>query len=327
MNNEPNEILIYQSSSGAIEFQGDSSEETIWANLNQIASLFGVKKAAISKHLSKIFQSEELVRESTVSILETVQNEGKRQVLRKIEYFNLDAILAVGYRVNSKEATQFRRWANGILKQYLMDGYAINPNRLQLHYQKFQKALEDIRDLLPENSNIPQTEVISLINIFARTWFSLDAFDKQDFTQKNLSKEEIYFTAAELSTAILELKTNLIERGQATELFAQEKNKKALEGIVGNIFQSFDGQDLYPSVEEKAAHLLYFIIKNHPFNDGNKRSAAFSFIWFLQKAGKLSSGMTPEALTAITLLIAESNPGDKDRMIGLVLLLLSGGRG
>jgi death-on-curing family protein len=326
MEQKANQILIYQSSTGAIEFQGDSAEETIWASLNQICSLFGRDKSVISRHIKNIYKTNELDLMGTVAKIATVQKEGDRDVLREIEYYNLDVILSVGYRVNSKEASQFRRWANSVLKQYLMDGYAINPKRLQLNYDKFQKALEDIKNLLPENTNIPQIEVVNLINFFARTWFSLDAFDKQDFSKKTLSKEEIYFTAAELSSAIRELKKNLIEKGQATELFAQEKNKNALEGIVGNIFQSFSGEDLYPGIEEKAAHLLYFIIKNHPFNDGNKRSAAFSFIRFLQKAGKLSSGMTPEALTAITLLIAESNPKDKDKMVGLVLLLLGGNK-
>jgi prophage maintenance system killer protein/prophage antirepressor-like protein len=324
MTQQSKEILIYQSKTGAIEFQGDLEEETIWASQKQIAELFSVDVRTINEHLKNIYDISELSEDSTIRNFRIVQKEGSRNVQREINHYNIDAILSVGYRVNTKEATQFRRWANSVLKQYLIDGYAINPKRLQLHYQKFQKALEDVRDLLPENSNIPHTEVISLINIFARTWFSLDAFDKQDFSKKNLSKEEIYFTAGELSSAISELKTNLILRRQATELFAQEKNKNALEGIVGNIFQSFGGEELYPSIEEKAVHLLYFIIKNHPFNDGNKRSGAFSFIWFLQKAGKLSSGMTPEALTAITLLIAESNPKDKDKMVSLLLLLLSG---
>lgn len=322
MTQEVKEILIYQSQSGAIEFQGDLAEETIWASLNQICSLFGRDKSVISRHIKNIYKTNELTLMGTVAKIATVQKEGERDVIREIEYYNLDVILSVGYRVNSKEASQFRRWANSVLKQYLMDGYAINPKRLQLNYDKFKKALEGIKEILPDNSNISKNELVNLIHFFAHTWFSLDAFDRQLFPEKVLTKDEIYFTAAELSSAIKELKENLIKKGQATELFAQEKNKNSLEGIIGNIFQSFNGEDLYSSIEEKAVHLLYFIIKNHPFNDGNKRSAAFSFIWFLQKAGKLSSGMTPEALTAITLLIAESNPTDKEKIIGLVLLLL-----
>jgi prophage maintenance system killer protein/CRISPR/Cas system-associated protein endoribonuclease Cas2 len=322
MTKEINEILIYQSQSGAIEFKGDFKQETVWASQKQIAELFSVDVRTINEHIKNIYDISELSDDSTIRKFQIVQKEGSREVKREINHYNLDVILSVGYRVNSKEASQFRRWSNSILKQYLMDGYAINPKRLQLNYDKFQKALEGIKEILPENTNIPQIEVVNLINFFAQTWFSLDAFDKQSFPEKVLTKEEIYFTAAELSSAIQELKENLISKAQATELFAQEKNKNSLEGIIGNTFQSFDGADLYPSIEEKAVHLLYFIIKNHPFNDGNKRSAAFSFIWFLQKAGKLSSGMTPEALTAITLLIAESNPKDKDKIIALVLLLL-----
>ena len=163
MTQEVKEILIYQSQSGAIEFKGDLAEETIWASLNQICSLFGRDKSVISRHIKNIYKTNELTLMGTVAKIATVQKEGERDVIREIEYYNLDVILSVGYRVNSKEASQFRRWANSVLKQYLMEGYAINPKRLQLNYDKFKKALEGIKEILPDNSNISKNELVNLI--------------------------------------------------------------------------------------------------------------------------------------------------------------------
>ncbi|MBL7156069.1 MAG: Fic family protein [Candidatus Pacebacteria bacterium] len=166
-------------------------------------------------------------------------------------------------------------------------------------------------------------DVMELIKAFASTWFSLNAYDTESFPQKGVSKKQVFFTAEELAIALEKLKKALLVKKQATELFGQEKSKNSVHGIIGNVFQSFGKKDVYPTIEKKAAHLLYFIVKNHPFTDGNKRSGAFSFIWFLQKAGILRAGLTPEALTALTLLVAESKPEDKEKMIGLVLLLLT----
>ena len=318
------EILIYQSKTGKIEFRGDSRKDTIWGNINQIAQLFGVQKAAISKHLYNIYRVKELNKRATVSILETVQREGKREVKRKIEYYNLDAILSVGYRVNSKQATQFRIWATKILKQHLLEGYTINKKQLVKNYRKFQKTLENIKTLLPNDKSIKAKDTLELISVFANTWFSLEAYDLEKFPKKGWTQKKVFFTAEELEKDLQNLKKDLIVKKQASELFGKEREKNSIAGIIGNIFQSFDGKDLYPTLEEKAAHLLYFIVKNHPFTDGNKRNGAFSFIWFLRRASKLPPSLTPEALTALTLLVAESNPKDKDKMVGLVLLLLKG---
>ena len=166
--------------------------------------------------------------------------------------------------------------------------------------------------------------MLELINVFADTWFSLDAYDKDRLPRKGASKKHVAFTAAELIEALKEFKNNLIKRKEATGIFGQEQGKDRVPGIVGNIFQSAFGKDVYPSAEEKAAHLLYFMVKNHPFVDGNKRSGAFAFVWFLRKAGLLRASLTPQALTALTLLLAESSPKDKNKMIGLILLLLGG---
>jgi len=251
-----------------------------------------------------------------------VQVEGKREITRKIEYFNLDVILSVGYRIDSNQATRFRIWATKTLKQHLLQGYTINKKSIGSNYQKFMQAVEDVKALLPAESAVSAKDVLELINIFASTWFSLNAYDTKNFPQKGVSGKQVYFTGEELTIALKDLKRTLINKKQATELFAQETNKDAVGGIVGNVFQSFGKKDVYLTIEEKAAHILYFIVKNHPFIDGNKRSGAFSFVWFLQKAGVLRASFTPEALTALTLLVAESKSKDKEKMIGLILLLL-----
>jgi len=322
MKNTQNNIVIFQSKNGAIEFRGDYNNETIWANLNQISELFERDKSVISRHIKNIFKHDELKQNSTVAKIATVQKEGDREISRDIEFYNLDVIIAVGYRVNSKKATQFRIWATKVLKQHIIDGYTFNKKKIAQNYGKFIKAVSNIKALLPVNSEIKTTDVLDLVNIFASTWVSLEAYDKDKLPNTGLNKNKVILTATELSEAILVLKKDLIGKKQATDIFATERNKNSVDGIVGSVFQSAFGTDVYPTVEEKASHLLYFIVKNHPFVDGNKRSGAFGFVWFLKKAGVLSVTLTPEALTTLTLLIASSNPQDKDKMIGLVLLLL-----
>ncbi len=325
MKNKPTTkgITVYQTKDGAIEFLGDFKHETIWATLGQIANLFNVQKPAISKHLKNIYQEKELKEKATVSILETVQKEGERQIKRKIEYYNLDAILSVGYRVDSRQATQFRIWATKTLKQHLLKGYSINKNRIGLNYKNFMQALGNIKALLPSSNIVKTEDVLELVSIFANTWFSLNAYDKNSLPVAGMTKKQVIFTAEELCEALLKLKNDLLKKQEATNIFGQERQNGNVKGIVGNIFQSVFGKDAYQSLEEKAAHLLYFMVKNHPFVDGNKRSGAFAFVWFLRKTEILQASLTPEALTVVTLLIAESKSSDKDKMIGLVLLLLN----
>ena len=319
--NRKDKVIIYQSKTGKIEFRGDFRKETVWGTQQQIAQLFGTKRPAITKHLNNIFKSKELLEKSVSSILEHTASDGK---VYRTKFYNLDAILSVGYRVNSKQATQFRIWATKTLKQHLLEGYTINKKQLAKNYQKFQKTLENIKVLLPKDKSIDAKDTVELISVFANTWFSLEAYDSAKFPKKGWTQKKVFFTAEELTKDLQNLKEDLILKKQATDLFGKKREKNAIAGVVGNIFQSFDGKDLYSSLEEKAAHLLYFMVKNHPFIDGNKRSGAFAFIWFLCKAAKLPTSLTPEALTALTLLVAESNPKDKDKMIGLILLLLKG---
>ena len=314
--------IIFQTNNGSLELKTDSDIETICANLDQISQLFNRDKSVISRHIKNIFKEEELDKNSTVAFFATVQKEGKRIINRNIEHFNLDLILSVGYRVNSKIATQFRQWATQTLKQHITKGFTINESRIQQNKDLFLKTIEDLKILTENISKIDSKDLLSLIESFSNTWFSLDKYDKSVFPTIG-TKQELLINATDLLNDLFVLKSELIQKNEASELFAQEKLQGSLQGILGNVYQTIFGQDAYETIEEKAAHLLYFIIKNHPFNDGNKRSGAFAFIWFLKKAEiQFEQKINPAALTALTLLIAESNPTEKDKMIGIVLLLL-----
>jgi len=322
---EENKLIIYQTNDGGIALKADAAQETVWATQRQLSEVFDVDVRTINEHVKNIFKTAELDESSTIRKFRIVQKEGNRNVTRNIEHYNLDMIISVGYRVNSKTATKFRRWATETLKQHITQGYTINPNRIVKNYDTFLHAVEEVKALAEDNQQLQTDDVLALVTAFAHTWFSLESYDEDNLPTQGSSRSTIQLEASELYQAVDVLKQDLIDKEQATVLFAQEKNKGSLQGIIGNIYQSAFGEDVYPTLEEKAANLLYFIIKNHPFNDGNKRTAAFSFIWFLQKSGVDFKGkLTPEALTSITLLIAESNPSSKQRMIGLVILLLTG---
>ena len=313
-------VVVYQAKNGAIEFHRDAKKETIWATLDQVAEVFGRDKSVVSRHLKNIFAEGELSRSSVVAKNATTAADGK---VYQVEYYDLDAIISVGYRVNSKTATKFRQWATKTLRQHITKGYTINPAVIKHNYAEFQKAVENIKYLLPVGASIDRASVLELISAFADTWLSLDAYDKDPLLTKGATKKTAVLTADDLAKALVTFKNSLIKKGEATELFGSERNKGSLEGIVGNVMQSFGGTSVYPTVEEKAAHLLYFIIKNHPFVDGNKRSGAYAFIWFLYRAGILNRAtMTSPALTALTLFIAESDPKNKERMVRLVLQVL-----
>lgn len=323
MANEQKHLAIYQAEDGALELWADHHQETLWASLDQISTLFGRDKSVISRHIKNIYSEGELERISTVAFFATVQKEGNREVTRNIENFNLDAILSVGYRVNSKTATKFRQWATKTLKQHIIQGFTINQKRIEVNKTLFLQTLEDLKLFTENNIQVEAKDILSLIQSFSNAFFALESYDKSEFPQ-NGTIGEIKASAQELYHDLKQLKINLINKGEATALFAQEKKQGSLGGIFGSVFQSVFGQDAYPTVEEKAAHLLYFIIKSHPFNDGNKRSGAFSFIWLLQKAGyDFRKKISPQTLTTLTILIAESKPNDKEKMIGIVKLIFS----
>ncbi len=315
-------LIIYQSKSGEIKFRGDFDNNTVWGTQKQIAEVFNVNVRTINEHLKNIYKTNELKEKTTIRKFRIVQKEGNREIEREVNFYNLDMILSIGYRVNSKQATQFRIWVTRILKQHLVEGYTINKKRISVNYKKFLEAVSEVKALLPAGNIVDTKEVLELINTFAGTWFSLDAYDTDRFPKNKITKKRIIFTTEDLNQALLEFKKELLIKKQATEIFGQERVRDSIQGIIGNVFQSFSKKDLYPSSEEKAAHLLYFMVKNHPFVDGNKRSGAFAFVWFLRKSGILYASLSPEALTALTLLVAESNSKDKDRVTKLIVLLL-----
>jgi len=225
--------IVYQSKSGALELKTDKEFETIWLTQDQMAKLFDVQKAAISKHLKNIFDSEELYEKSTVSILETVAKNNKTY---KIKHLNLDAVLSVGYRINSKKATHFRQWATKMLKEHIQQGYTINHHRIKANYDDFLKAVADVKSIAA-GAVVDNDSVLELVNLFADTWFSLDAYDRDALASKGATKKKVSLTADKLTHALAELKQNLIKKGEATELFGAERTLDSVSGIIGNVMQ------------------------------------------------------------------------------------------
>lgn len=318
-----NNLVIYQTKSGSLELKGDFVHETVWATQVQIAEVFRIDRSVVTKHIKNIYKEGELKEKPTSAKIAQVQNEGNRVVVREVEHYNLDVILSVGYRVNSKTATLFRQWATKTLREHLIKGYTFNKKVVLKNYDQFIKNVSDIQALLPSNTVLDPKNILELVKEYASTWAKLDAYDRDELKQTGATKKKIKVSAQELHDAILLLRTELITKGEATDIFAHERTKGNVEGILGNIMQSFGGNEVYPTLEEKAAHLLYFMVKNHPFTDGNKRSGAFTFIWFLRKSGvKGVVNINPSGLTALTLLIAESNPLHKEKIIALIVELL-----
>lgn len=317
---QPNNVVIYQAKNGAIELRGDVAHETIWASLDQIADVFGRDKSVISRHFRNTFKEKELNRKAVVAKYATTASDGK---VYQVEYYNLDAIISVGYRVNSKVATEFRKWATKTLREHITKGYTINRKQIAKNYDAFMRSVADIQGVLPESVTINPKYVLELVKEFASTWISLDAYDKETLRVTGTTKKAVKLTSTELMAAIAKLRAELIKKEEATDIFAQERASGSVEGIIGNVMQSFGGTAVYKTAEEKAAHLLYFMVKNHPFVDGNKRSGAFAFIWFLRKAkAKKARNINPGALTALTLLVAESDPKKKEQMVALITQIL-----
>ncbi len=312
-----NRVVIYQAPNGAIELRGDFSHETVWATQAQIAQVFGVDRSVVTRHIKNLFKDGEVDEKSNVQKMHFANSD------KPVALYNLDVILSVGYRTNSKTAIEFRRWATKTLREHITKGYTINRKLIAKNYDAFLKTIADVQALLPEHVALDPQAVLELIKEFSNTWVSLDAYDKETLKSIGTTKKSIKLTGEELTSAIASLRTELANKGEATELFAHEKSQGSVEGIVGNVMQSLGGKHVYPTVEEKAAHLLYFMVKNHPFLDGNKRSGAFAFIWFLRKArSKKARNINPGALTALTLLVAESDPSKKDLMTALITQIL-----
>ncbi len=320
-----NKIEIFQSSNGEIEFKGDLEYKTVWASLDQIAKLFARDKSGISRHIKNVFNSGELDTNQTVAKIATVQIEGSKSVTRNIEYFNLDMIISIGYRVDSKEATQFRKWATSVLNDYLLNGYAINEKKITQTKDILNNLKQTISLLTTKNIG-KEKEILGLLNSYTKTLSLLESYDKSSINDFDGNTSQYYLTYNEAKNVLSQIKIQLIKKGEASTMFANEKADE-FEGIVANLYQTFGGAELYPSIEDKASHLLYFIIKDHPFSDGNKRSASFLFIYFLDKCEYLykengEKKINENALVTLTLLVASSDPKEKDILIKLIKHLI-----
>src|SRR5574344_1520658 len=322
-------IVIYEDANGEIKLDVSLENDTLWISQKQLEVLFDRDKSVISRHIKNIFKDEELDKNSVVAKNATTATDGK---IYQVEYYNLDMIISLGYRVNSKRATSFRVWATKILKDYIINGYSINNKRLQ---QKGLKELNETISLLKDtisNAQIELNEAKGLLDVilnYSRTWTLLQGYDEDTLKIDFVSKEaKFILDSDEAKNYIAQLKDELIKKGEATELFGREKAGE-FEGILRNIYQTFGGVDLLESVEEKAANLLYYIIKGHPFNDGNKRIGAFMFILFLSKNNMLykSNGelkINDNALVALSLMTAKSDTKQKETIINLIVNILQG---
>ena len=325
-NNEiDNKIVIYQTEDGRTQLDVKLENETVWLTQAQLVQLFGSSKANVSEHIKHIYEDGELDADSTVRKFRTVQTEGKRQVGRNVTYYNLDLIISLGYRVNTKRGIQFRQWATSVLRDYLIKGYAINQRIREENYRQMVQLVRSmartvkLQDLSKEVCN-------DLLDVVVDYTFALDRVDDYDYqrlTVPQSSTEEKFRATYEGAMKVL---AELREKFGGSGLFANEKDD-SFKSSIGQIYQTFGGQDLYPSVEEKAAMLLYLVTKNHSFSDGNKRIAATLFLWFMNENGILYDDMHNKriddaTLVALTLLIAESRPEEKDTMVKVIVNLI-----
>ncbi|MCF6766192.1 virulence RhuM family protein [Thiotrichales bacterium 19S3-7] len=315
------EIVLYTSKTGHVELNVNLSGETVWLSMKQMVELFGRDKSVISRHLNNIFKTNELDKKSVVAKYATTAKDGKTY---QVDYYNLDAIISVGYRVNSKEGTRFRKWASQILRDHLIKGYTINHTRLsEKGMYELQQTMQLLEKTLKHHNLVNDIgkATLQLIISYAKTWQLLLAYDEGNLSFSSKTKTtDTKLSYQEALSAIGSLKDNLISRGEATNLFGQERDM-SLDSILKNLEQTFDGTSLYPSSEEKAAHLLYFIIKDHPFTDGNKRIGSFLFLIYLVSQD-IPLKLNENGLIALALLVAESEPNQKDIIIRLIINLL-----
>jgi prophage maintenance system killer protein len=317
------EIVIYQSKDKKVHLEVNLEHDTVWLTQAQIAKVFQTDRSVITKHLSNIFDSKELDKKSNVHFLHIAFSD------KPVKLYSLDVIVSVGYRVNSRRATQFRIWTTGILKKHLLDGYTVNEKRLQAQREKLKSLQETIRfiDSVKSRKEIDYKEAMSLLAVISDYTYALNLLDDYDNKRIKLSettkRSKFRLAYGEAIKAISRLK----QKYSTSDLFGVEKDK-SFKSSIAAIYQTFDGKELYPSVEEKAANLLYFIVKNHSFIDGNKRIAASIFLWLLEQNGLLykpdgAKRIADNALVALTLLVAESNPREKDVIIKIVVNLIN----
>ena len=319
---ENKQIVIYTSPKGDNKVDVVLRDETVWLSQAQLSQLFGIERSVVTKHLRNIFETAELSEKSNVHFLHIANSD------KPVKFYNLDVIISVGYRVNSSRATQFRIWATQVLRHHILDGFTINEKRLkeskELKLKELEKAVSLLKTAMNHNllNQSEATGLLQVITEYANSWILLQKYDQRKLELKKKIIKKAHVITYENALEYI----NKLKNKEATDIFGQERGE-ALKAILGSIHQSFGGHEIYPSLEQKAAHLLYFLIKDHPFVDGNKRSASFLFIVFLTQNkillnNKGEKKINENALVALALLIAESNPKDKEIMIALITNLL-----
>lgn len=322
------EIVIYQNGDQPVEVRLQG--ETVWLSQRQLAELLDTSADNISLHMKNIYQDGELDETATSEENSVVQQEGTRRVTRRLKLYNLDAIISVAYRVNSRRGVQFRQWATQLLSEHLTRGYTLNRQRFEANARELEIALTLVRRLAADPALNADTGrgLADIVSRYAQTFLLLQRYDEGLLTEPPTQPGGLLPTPTEARAALAILKSNLIARGEATDLFARERGD-GLAALLGNLDQTAFGDPVYPSIEAKAAHLLYFVIKNHPFADGNKRSGAYLFVDFLHRNGRLldTNGqpvINDIGLAALALLVAESDPTQKDTLIRLIMNMLAG---
>ena len=313
-----NEVILYKDGELELPVEVATDKETVWLKVEEMAKLFDRDRSVIQRHIRNIFKENELEESSTCAKFAQVQNEGDRSIERTFNYYNLDMIISVGYRVKSPRGIAFRKWATSILKEYIVQGYAVNAKRLNV----LNKVVEIQSNIIADVLELDSREVFDVIQKYTQALELLDDYDHQIVQKPKISNEKAYKLTFNECKQLIENMTF----SKSSTIFGKEKTKGALEGIIGSVYQTAFGEDVYPSVQEKAANLLYFIVKDHPFIDGCKRIAASIFLYFLNKNNLLFKNdkkiISDSTLVAITLLLAESRPEEKEIMINVIMNFL-----
>ena len=322
------EILVYEAADGGVRVDVRLDSDTVWLTQDQMSQLFGRERSVVTKHVQNVFREGELEARATSAKFAQVRPEGGRTVKRDVDHYNLDVIISVGYRVKSAQGTRFRQWATSTLREHLVKGYTLNRQRLEQNARELETALALVRKAASAEA-LTTDQSRGLVDIIARytqTFLLLQRYDKGLLIEPEGMPGGVLPTATDARRAIGELKADLMARGETTELFGHER-EEGLAALLGNLDQTVFGEPAYPTVESKAAHLLYFVIKNHPFSDGNKRIGSFLFVEFLHRNRRLVRRGEPVindvGLAALALLVAESSPKDKEVMIRLVMNMLA----
>jgi len=327
---EESRIQIFRAENGEARVDVRFEEDTVWLTQRQMGEVFDTTPENVIMHLKNIYETGELEQDPTTKDFLVVQTEGKRRVKRRLKHYNLDAVISVGYRVNSKRGVQFRIWATQRLREYLVQGYAVNQQRFEENAAELAQALALIQKAAQSPALVTDMGrgLVDIMGRYTQTFLWLQQYDEGLLKAPDGVPGGSLATPGAAMAAILELKKELAAKGEASELFARPSRPEGLAAIFGNLDQTVFGEPAYPTIESKAAHLLYFIVKNHPFTDGNKRSGAFLFIDFLHRNHRLirQNGrpvINDTGLAALTLLVAESDPNQKDTLIKLIMNLLS----